>query len=146
MSDGNPVLRPFHLAFPVHDLGAARQFYVGLLGCSEGRSSESWIDFSLYGHQIVAHHDPAMESGNGGTNAVDGDAVPVFHFGVILKRADWDRLVQRLDAAGIEYLIRPRLRFAGQAGEQGTFFITDPSGNGLEFKCFADDRRIFATD
>ncbi|MEM1133908.1 MAG: VOC family protein [Pseudomonadota bacterium] len=139
-------LRPFHLAFPVHDLAAARQFYGDVLGCAEGRSSHSWIDFNLFGHQIVAHFDPKIQPVAAPTNAVDGDAVPIFHFGVILKRADWDALVERLDRLKIAYLIKPRVRFAREAGEQGTFFITDPSGNGLEFKCFADDAQIFATN
>lgn len=146
MNRGETDLRPFHLAFPVHDLIAARSFYGDLLGCTEGRSSEGWVDFSLFGHQIVAHLDPTMKPDHGATNMVDGDAVPIFHFGVILHRADWDVLVQRLDNAGVTYLIKPRIRFAGQAGEQGTFFLTDPSGNGLEFKCFADDAQIFALD
>lgn len=144
-------IRPFHLAFPVHDLDAARGFYGGVLGCGEGRSSDGWIDFNLYGHQIVAHldpsrsaHQPAHRPAN--TNQVDGDAVPIFHFGVILQKADWQALAKRLEEEGTDFLIAPRIRFAGQAGEQGTFFLTDPSGNGLEFKCFGDDAQIFAAD
>ena len=140
-------LRPFHLAFPVHDIDAARAFYVNILGCSEGRSSSSWIDFDLYGHQIVAHLDPLRDAPKrADTNRVDGDAVPIFHFGVILQRSDWEALAEHLQNLGIDFLIAPRIRFEGQAGEQGTFFLTDPSGNGLEFKCFADDAQIFATD
>ncbi len=140
-------LRPFHLAFPVHDIDAARAFYVNILRCSEGRSSSSWIDFDLYGHQIVAHLDPLRDAPKrADTNQVDGDAVPIFHFGVILQRSDWEALAEHLQNLGIDFLIAPRIRFEGQAGEQGTFFLTDPSGNGLEFKCFADDAQIFATD
>jgi extradiol dioxygenase family protein len=140
-------LRPFHLAFPVHDIDAARAFYVNILGCTEGRSSPSWIDFDLYGHQIVAHLDPLRDvPKRADTNQVDGDAVPIFHFGVILPRRDWEALAEHLQIMGIDFLIAPRIRFEGQAGEQGTFFLTDPSGNGLEFKCFADDAQIFATD
>ncbi|WP_438728183.1 VOC family protein [Parasphingorhabdus sp. DH2-15] len=140
-------LRPFHLAFPVHDIDAARAFYVNILGCSEGRSSSSWIDLDLYGHQIVAHLDPLRDARKrADTNQVDGDAVPIFHFGVILQRSDWEALAEHLQTLGINFLIAPRIRFEGQAGEQGTFFLTDPSGNGLEFKCFADDAQIFATD
>jgi len=137
-------IRPFHLAFPVHDLGAARGFYGGVLGCPEGRSSEDWIDFDLFGHQIVAHLDPAMADGVH-RNAVDGDAVPAFHFGVVLTREQWDALVAKLNAVGTDYLIEPKVRFTGQPGEQATFFIRDPSGNALEFKAFADDAMIFAT-
>lgn len=140
-------IRPFHLAFPVHNLDAARQFYGGILRCAEGRSSSGWIDFNLYGHQIVAHLDPARTAPQrADTNQVDGDAVPIFHFGVILQRSDWQALAERLEKHGIDFLIAPRIRFAGEAGEQGTFFLTDPSGNGLEFKCFGDDAQIFATD
>lgn len=145
MNIGDTDLRPFHLAFAVHDLTAARAFYVDVLGCKEGRSSDSWIDFNLFGHQVVVHLDPKMQPRNGPTNAVDGDAVPIFHFGVILRRPDWDALTARLDAAATDYLIKPKTRFCGKPGEQGTFFITDPSGNGLEFKFFADDAQIFAT-
>ena len=137
------MLRPFHLAFPVHDLAAARAFYGGTLGCPEGRSSREWIDFDLYGHQIVAHLDPAA-----GTpaveNAVDGHAVPVPHFGVVLTMADWRDMAERLTAAGTDFVIAPYVRFEGQPGEQATMFFHDPSGNALEFKAFADDSQLFA--
>jgi hypothetical protein len=137
-------MRPFHLAFPVHDLGAARTFYGELMGCREGRSSDHWIDFDLYGHQIVAHlSDDARPAGV--TNSVDGHDVPVPHFGVLLTMADWQALADRLTAAGVRFGIEPHIRFKGQVGEQATMFFTDPSGNALEFKAFADDAMIFAT-
>ena len=135
-------MRPFHLAFPVHDLGAARAFYGGVLGCTEGRSSDAWIDFDLYGHQIVAHLSPG--SGDATSNPVDGHDVPVPHFGVVLTMADWHALAARLEAAGTDFGIAPHVRFAGQVGEQATMFFRDPSGNALEFKAFADDAMIFA--
>jgi extradiol dioxygenase family protein len=135
-------MRPFHLAFPVHDLAAARAFYGGVMGCREGRSSDRWIDFDLYGHQLVTHLEPAGRSHT--RNSVDGHDVPVPHFGVILDRADWDRLAERLTAAGIAFLIEPHIRFCGQVGEQATMFFLDPSGNALEFKSFASDAMIFA--
>ena len=137
-------LRPFHLAFPVHDLSAARTFYRDVLGCHEGRSSDHWIDFDLYGHQIVAHLDPDMTPCPI-HNAVDGHAVPVPHFGIILAMVQWEALAQRLHAAGIKFGIEPHIRFQGQVGEQATMFFTDPSGNALEFKAFADDAQIFAS-
>jgi uncharacterized protein len=137
-------LRPFHLAFPVHDLAAARGFYRDVLGCGEGRSSEHWIDFDLYGHQIVAHLDPAMKPCPI-HNSVDGHAVPVPHFGIILNMVQWEALAQRLHAAGTVFGIEPHIRFQGQVGEQATMFFCDPSGNALEFKAFADDTQIFAT-
>lgn len=137
-------LRPFHLAFPVHDLAAARSFYSNLLGCREGRSSDHWIDFDLYGHQIVAHLDPAMEP-RPVHNSVDGHDVPVPHFGVVLTMPQWEDLAERLKAAGIAFGIEPHVRFKGQVGEQATMFFTDPSGNALEFKAFGDDSQIFAT-
>lgn len=137
-------LRPFHLAFPVHDLHAARSFYGGLLGCREGRSSEHWIDFDLYGHQIVAHLDAGMTP-RPIHNAVDGHDVPVPHFGVVLTMPQWDDLAARLMAAGVQFGIEPYVRFKGQVGEQATMFFTDPSGNALEFKAFADDGQLFAT-
>lgn len=136
---------PFHLAFPVNDLAAARAFYGELLGCREGRSSEDWIDFDLFGHQVVAHLDPKHE-GLARTNAVDGDAVPVFHFGVVLDFAAFDALAARLREGGADFIIEPRTRFAGQPGEQRTMFVRDPAGNALEFKAFASRERIFATD
>lgn len=137
-------LRPFHLAFPVHDLAAARSFYGNLLGCREGRSSDHWIDFDLYGHQIVAHFDPAMEP-RPVHNSVDGHDVPVPHFGIVLTMPQWEDLAERLKAAGIAFGIEPHVRFKGQVGEQATMFFTDPSGNALEFKAFGDDSQIFAT-
>ncbi|MBI0476899.1 glyoxalase [Sphingomonas sp. MA1305] len=139
------TLRPFHLAFPVHDLAAARTFYGGLLGCREGRSSDQWIDFDLYGHQIVAHLDPAAQP-IAVANPVDGHHVPVPHFGVVLTMADWRGLADRLEAAGVRFGIPPHVRFPGQVGEQATMFFTDPSGNALEFKAFADDAMLFATE
>lgn len=137
-------LRPFHLAFPVHDLAAARAFYGDLLGCREGRSSDHWIDFDLYGHQIVAHLDTGMTP-RPIHNAVDGHNVPVPHFGVVLTMPQWEDLAARLKAAGVHFGIEPYVRFKGQVGEQATMFFTDPSGNALEFKAFADDSQLFAT-
>ena len=138
------MLRPFHLAFPVHDLDATRAFYGGTLGCPEGRSSDSWIDFDLFGHQIVAHLDPAAKP-VAVENAVDGHDVPVPHFGVVLAMPDWQALADRVKAAGIRFGIEPHVRFVGQPGEQATMFFRDPSGNALEFKAFADDSMLFAT-
>jgi len=135
-------LRPFHLAFPVLDLEEARDFYVNTLGCSIGRESDQWIDFNLYGHQIVAHLRP-NEIKNESRNQVDGDEVPVRHFGVILENNEWQKLVDRLKTKGEDFLIEPRVRFEGKSGEQRTLFILDPSGNALEFKSFADDDHIF---
>ena len=136
-------MHPFHLAFPVHDLAAARAFYGGLLGCTEGRSSDSWVDFDLYGHQIVAHLAPAR-TGIAAHNPVDDHDVPVPHFGVILSMADWEALATRLKAAGTRFVIEPCIRFRGEVGEQATLFLLDPSSNALEFKAFADPSRIFA--
>jgi uncharacterized protein len=138
-------LRPFHLAFPVHDLAAARAFYGEVLGCAEGRSSDSWIDFDLFGHQIVAHLDPAARP-VAVSNPVDGHDVPVPHFGVVLRPDDWAALAARVEAAGVRFGIAPHTRFKGQAGEQSTMFFRDPSGNALEFKAFADDASLFARD
>jgi len=137
----NPPL--FHLAFPVDDLQKARDFYGSLLGCPEGRSSEDWVDFNLYGHQIVAHLAPS-EAGHRVTSAVDGDAVPVRHFGVVLSMAEWDALAARLRERGVKFIIEPHVRFKGQVGEQATMFFLDPCGNALEFKAFADPSRLFA--
>lgn len=138
-------MRPrFHLAFPVHDLEAARDFYAGLLGCGVGRESGRWIDFDFHGHQITAHL--AEEAEPSPVNPVDGDRVPVRHFGLILAREDWERLAQKLRGADVQFLIEPRIRFAGRPGEQATMFLRDPSGNALEFKSFADDSAIFAAD
>jgi len=136
------MIRPFHLAFPVHDLAAARAFYGGVLGCPEGRSSDAWIDFDLYGHQIVTHLSPG--AGAVHSNAVDGHDVPVPHFGVVLTVAQWRALAARLEAAGTVFGIAPYVRFEGQVGEQATMFFRDPSGNALEFKAFADDSQLFA--
>ena len=133
----------FHLAMPVHDLAAARDFYGGLLRCPEGRSSDSWIDFDLYGHQFVAHLDPAHRPSSL-SNPVDGDDVPVPHFGVLLSPSDWQELAERLTAAETPFVIEPHTRFAGQVGEQSTMSLLDPSGNALEFKAFADDSQVFA--
>lgn len=133
----------FHLAFPVTSLSEARAFYGGVLGCPEGRSADDWVDFDLMGHQIVAHLAPA-EAGAVSTNAVDGEAVPVRHFGLILEPPDWLALAERLTAAKVRFLIEPQTRFAGQPGEQSTLFVLDPSGNALEFKAFADEAMIFA--
>jgi len=137
------MIRPFHLAFPVHDLAAARAFYGGVLGCAEGRSSDAWIDFDLFGHQIVAHLAPE-HAAPAHHSAVDGHDVPVPHFGVVLTMADWEALAARLTAAGTRFGIAPHIRFKGQPGEQATMFFRDPSGNALEFKAFADDAMIFA--
>jgi uncharacterized protein len=138
------TLRPFHLAFPVHDLAAARAFYRDTLGCGEGRSSDHWIDFDFYGHQIVTHLDPDMTP-RPITNAVDGHDVPVPHFGIVLTMQQWEALAARLRAAGTKFGIEPHIRFKGEVGEQATMFFTDPSGNALEFKAFADDAQLFAT-
>lgn len=139
-------LTPFHLAIRVHSLSAARNFYGELLGCSEGRSAEDWIDFNLYGHQLVCHRmtDPVAAPIQG-TNPVDGDAVPVPHFGVVLESQQWQDLAQRLTEAGVTFVIEPHTRFPGTPGEQSTLFLLDPSGNALEFKAFADiDNQLFA--
>ena len=137
------TLRPFHLAFPVHDLAAARGFYGDLMGCAEGRSSDQWVDFDFYGHQIVAHLDG--ERAPAAHNPVDGHDVPVPHFGLVLSMTDWAVLADRLRAAGTAFIIEPTIRFRGKPGEQATMFLTDPSGNALEFKAFADDSALFAT-
>ena len=134
---------PFHLAFPVHDLAAARAFYGGLLGCREGRSSDRWVDFDLYGHQIVAHLAPE-KCGVAAANPVDGHDVPVPHFGVVLSMPDWQALAERLRRQEMKFVIEPYIRFRGEVGEQATMFFLDPSGNALEFKAFADPSRIFA--
>jgi uncharacterized protein len=133
----------FHLAMPVHDLAAARAFYGELLGCPEGRSSDAWVDFDLYGHQFVAHLDPGHRA-SALSNPVDGHDVPVPHFGVLLRPAEWQLLADRLTAAGTSFVIEPHTRFVGQVGEQSTMFLLDPSGNALEFKAFADDAQVFA--
>ncbi len=138
------TLRPFHLAFPVHDLAQARRFYGEFLGCEEGRSADQWIDFNFYGHQIVTHLVPDMASRDAGANPVDGHGVPVPHFGVVLEMADWQALADRLKAAGVTFEIEPTIRFKGQPGEQATMFFRDPSGNAIEMKAFASLASLFA--
>ena len=136
-------MHPFHLAFPVTSLADARGFYGELLGCPEGRSSDAWIDFDLYGHQIVAHLAPG-EAGRRGSSAVDGDEVPVRHFGVVLPMDEWTALAAKLRDRGVSFIIEPRVRFKGEVGEQATMFFLDPSGNALEFKAFKDRGQLFA--
>ena len=139
------ALPPFHLALPVSDLAAARAFYGGLLRCPEGRSSARWVDFDFFGHQLVAHLVPAAEV-RAPTNEVDGDQVPVPHFGAVLAWDEWQALADRLRAAGVRFRIEPHVRFRGQVGEQATMFFLDPAGNALEFKAFRDPSRLFATE
>ena len=141
------MITPFHVALQVRNIPEAREFYGRMLGCPEGRSSRDWVDFNLYGHQLVCHLNPAL--GDGGRiashfNPVDGHGVPVPHCGVILEPPQWEELAQRLRAAHIDWVIEPYTRFKGQPGEQSTMFILDPSGNALEFKAFADDAMVFA--
>ena len=136
---------PFHLAFPVDDLAAARRFYGGLLRCSEGRSADDWVDFNLYGHQIVAHLAPEAARARA-SNPVDGKRVPVPHFGLVLAMDEWRALAGRLTAAGAEFVIEPTIRFAGTVGEQATMFLLDPAGNALEFKAMASPANLFAKD
>ncbi len=138
------TIPPFHLAFPVDDLAAARAFYGEVMGCLEGRSSDQWIDFNFYGHQIVTHLSP--EAGDRMSNPVDGHDVPVPHFGVVLSIEQWEDLAGKLTEAGTEFVIEPTIRFKGQPGEQATMFLRDPAGNALEFKAFADMEQLFATD
>jgi len=133
----------FHLAFPVHDLAQSRAFYGDLLGCPEGRSSDAWVDFNFFGHQVVAHLAPD-ETRPAARNAVDGDDVPVRHFGVILSMDQWHALADKLKAAGTRFIIEPHIRFKGEVGEQATMFFLDPSGNALEFKAFGDMSQVFA--
>ena len=140
-------LAPFHLAIPVTDLALSRAFYGELLGCSEGRSAERWVDFNFYGHQLVCHlvDDGASSASRHGSNPVDGEQVPVPHFGVVLDLAEWRSLEARLRDRGVSFIIEPTIRFAGQVGEQATLFLLDPSGNALEFKAFADRQsQLFA--
>lgn len=146
VSEDYSMARPrFHLAFPVRDLGEARAFYKGVLGCAEGRSSDHWVDFDMMDHQIVAHlaHE---ETAGEATSDVGGHPVPLRHFGMILEWGDWEALRDRLLAAGTAFVIEPHVRFPGRAGEQATMFFRDPSGNALEFKAFRDEGQIFATD
>lgn len=135
-------ITPFHLAFPVHDISAAREFYGGLLECPEGRSDEKWVDFDLYGHQIVAHQSDAVEKSN--ANPVDGHDVPIPHFGVVLPWEKWQTLATKLQEAKIKFIIDPYIRFEGEVGEQATMFFKDPSGNALEFKAFRNIDQLFA--
>jgi hypothetical protein len=136
-------LPPFHLAFPVDDLAAARRFYGELLGCPEGRSAPEWVDFDLHGHQIVAHLAPAATRPRA-TNPVDGEDVPVPHFGIVLQMDQWKALAERLQQGGVKFVIEPTIRFEGQPGEQATMFFLDPAGNALEFKAMADPAKLFA--
>ena len=136
-------MQPFHLAFPVTSLAKARAFYGDLLGCPEGRSSDEWVDFNFYGHQIVAHLSP-NQAGHHATNEVDSHNVPVRHFGMVLSMPDWESLAAKLRQAGTQFVIEPYIRFKGEVGEQATMFLLDPCGNALEFKAFADPSRLFA--
>lgn len=135
----------FHLAFPVHDLAAARRFYGEILGCREGRAAERWVDFDFFGHQISAHLRPE-ECQAVLSNVVDGKNIPVRHFGLILRWQDWTSFVARLRALDVTFVIEPSMRFEGEVGEQATLFLLDPSGNALEFKSFRDDHQVFARD
>lgn len=137
-------LRPFHLALPVTDLDAAESFYCGLLGCAKGRTASRWIDLDFFGHQVTLHL-VAAGAAEAPTNPVDGDSIPARHFGMVLDMDDWRSLADRLAQEDFRFLISPRIRFAGEVGEQATLFITDPSGNALEFKSFADPAQLFAT-
>ena len=136
-------MQPFHLAFPVTSLAKARAFYGELLGCPEGRSSDEWVAFNFYGHQIDAHLSPG-EAGHHHTSAVDGDNVPVRHFGMVLDMPEWKRMAAKLKESHISFVIEPHIRFKGQVGEQATMFFLDPCGNAVEFKAFADPSRLFA--
>jgi extradiol dioxygenase family protein len=138
-------LPPFHLAFPVDDLAEARRFYGRMLQCPEGRSADDWVDFNLYGHQIVAHLAPDAARARA-TNPVDGEDVPVPHFGIVLPIAEWKALAERLVEAGTEFVIPPTVRFEGQPGEQATMFFLDPAGNALEFKAMSNPTNLFAKD
>ena len=138
------TLAPFHLAIPVDDLGKADVFYGQVMGCAKGRRSDRWIDFNFFGHQLVTHLAPE-ECGRAVTNEVDGKQVPAKHFGVVLSPKDWKALAQRLETAGVEFIIEPGIRFKGEPGEQGTFFFLDPAGNALEFKYFEDSTQLFAS-
>ena len=149
MPADSPPSPPFHLAFPVLDLAATEDFYVHRLGCRVGRRDARWIDFDFFGHQISAHLVDPLESGAPPVahNEVDGDEVPARHFGAVLEWAEWERLGASLEAAGVPFLIRPRIRFEGKPGEQGTFFVRDPSGNAIELKTFRDvGAQLFATE
>lgn len=136
---------PFHLAIPVHDLELNRQFYLNVLGCEQGRSSDTWVDLNLYGHQLVIHYKPKDQHDSRHHNPVDGKSVPVPHFGVVLPWKEFHLLAERLKAKQIEFIIEPYIRFEGKPGEQATMFFNDPSGNAIEFKTFKDPGQIFAT-
>ena len=138
------AMPPFHLAFPVHDIAVARQFYGELLGCPEGRSSNEWVDFNFYGHQIVAHLAPQECGRRGSSSKVDDHDVPVRHFGAVLNLAQWQQLADKLKAAGTKFVIEPYIRFKGEPGEQATMFFMDPSGNAIEIKAFANLDSLFA--
>ena len=135
-------MQPFHLAFPVHDLQATRAFIVDVLGARVGRECDRWVDFDFFGHQVTAHLDPSSKPAT--TNPVDGKTVPTFHFGVVLDWPTWERLAERLRSKHVDFIIEPYVRFQGEIGEQGTFFIKEPSGNGIEFKSFKDIGQLFA--
>lgn len=136
--------RPFHLAAPIHDKAITRAFYVDVLGCTQGREAERWIDFDFFGHQLSFHIAPELLGGPDAHSHVDGKAVPVRHFGVVLEWDDWHALADRLKAADTDFVIDPYIRFEGQTGEQATMFFLDPNGNALEFKSFKDDGQVFA--
>lgn len=138
----NRALPPFHLAVPVDDLEAARAFYGGIMECPEGRSSDTWVDFNFFGHQFVVHLGNPV--GQPDLNAVDGDAVPSFHFGCVLEWEDWHVLAGKLMAHGTQFVLKPKIRFEGEVGEQATMFLLDPAGNALEFKAFKDPGQLFA--
>lgn len=142
MKQNKEITPRFHLAFPVRDLKEARTFYIDILGCTSGRESNLWIDYNFYGHQIVTHLSPE-DCQPVHTNAVDGNQIPSRHFGVILPWAEWETLARRLESIKVSFLIKPKIRFKNKSGEQGTFFIQDPSGNVLEFKTFKTDEEIF---
>ncbi len=137
-------MQPFHLAFPVGDLAATRAFFTDVLGAEVGRESDKWVDFNLYGHQVTAHLDPSRRDAS--TNFVDGKNVPTFHFGIVLEWNDWEALARRLQEREVPFIIEPYIRFKGQIGEQGTFFVREPSGTALEFKTFKDMSRLFASE
>ena len=140
------IMNPFHLAFPVHDIQQARKFYGEILGCPEGRSADTWVDFNLYGHQIVAHYQPLISVSEDllHYSSVDNQDIPVPHFGVVLTMDEWEALRDRLKDAGIEFKIEPYIRFKGEVGEQATMFFLDPFGNALEFKAFQNLSQLFA--
>jgi extradiol dioxygenase family protein len=138
------AIPPFHLAFPVDDLDAARRFYGGIMECEEGRSSDEWVDFNFHGHQIVAHLSSESHV-DAAINQVDGDGVPVPHFGLVLEMKDWEALADKLRAADTDFVIEPTVRFKGKPGEQATMFLRDPAGNALEFKAFAEPDQLFET-